>query len=184
MIRKLLATTVITGALFGLVGMSSANAVTIPPGDGQVSCGVAGKVRVVRPVLQPTVAKVIVSATISGCTYNGIAVPFVAGTSRSVILSNPAAVCAALESGSAAARTSFTIEAGGTTYATVAVNAAVSVTPSPPGSLIDATGSTTINGVAINAHVAAQTDRPLHDLCTGATQVLFLGTGSLAWDRP
>lgn len=184
MLRKLLTVSVLSLALAGLIGVPSAGAVTLPPGDGSVSCGIVGTVRVARPLATPDTWKVVVAGKIAGCTYNGTAIPFVYGTTRSVSVGNPAAVCAALADGSASARTSITVKVNGTTYTSAVVTVAVDVSPSPPGSLIEASGFTTVAGIGLSASVAAQTDRPLVDLCNGATKVAFLGTGSLTWDRP
>lgn len=184
MIRKLLGTTVAVAGLLSLVGVPTANAVTLPAGDGQVNCGIGGTVRVVRPIATPSIAKVVVAGKIAGCTYNGNAIPFVTGATRSVVVSNPAAVCAALADGTAYAKTTITVKVNGTLYTTAVVKVEVSVSPSSPGSLVEASGTTTINSVGLTAQVAAQTNRPVGDLCTGASVVNFLGTASLAWDRP
>ncbi len=184
MLRKLLGTGAVAIAVTTLIGVPSANAVTLPPGDGAVSCGITGTVRVVRPVTNPSIAKVVAAGKIAGCTYNGTAIPFVTGVTRTVAVSNPAAVCAALADGTAAARTTITVKVNGSVYGSAAVNVAVDVSPSSPGSLIEASGTTTVQGIGITGAITAQTNRPAHDLCTGASVVTFLGTASLAWDRP
>jgi hypothetical protein len=183
--RKLLVLTVAAVGLLGLVEVAPAGALTLPPGDGVVSCAIAGKVRVARPVLQPTVAKLIVAGKIAACSYNGNAIPFeVTGFARTVAVSNPAAVCAALADGSASAKTTVTVKVNGIKYASLVVAVELAVSPSPPGSLVEASGSGTVNGVALSGNVIAQTNRPLVDLCNGATAVTFVGTASLSWDRP
>ena len=185
MFRKLLTLTVVAVALLGLIQVAPAGALTLPAGDGVVSCAIAGKVRVARPVLRPDVAKVIVAGNIAGCSYNGIAIPFqVTGLARTVAVSNPAAVCAALADGSASAKTTITIKVNGIKYASLTVAVELAVSPSPPGSLVEASGSGTVNGIALSGNVVAQTNRPLVDLCNGATTVTFVGTASLSWDRP
>jgi hypothetical protein len=183
-LRKLLALTVVAGGLLGLVGVSPASALALPPGDGTVSCAIAGKVRVARPVSQPTVAKIVVAGKIAACSYNGTPIPFVSGATRSIAVSNPAAVCEALADGSASAKTTVTVKVNGIRYASVTVNVELAVSPSSPGSLVAASGTATVNGVALSGNVVAQTDRPVFDLCNGATSLAFVGTASLSWDRP
>jgi hypothetical protein len=150
-----------------------------------VSCAIAGKVRVARPVLRPDVAKIIVAGRIDACSYNGNAIPFeVTGSTRSIAISNPAAVCAALADGSASAKTTIVVKVNGIKYASLTVNVELDVSPSPPGSLVQASGSATVNGIALSGNVVAQTNRPVGDLCNGATAIAFGGTASLSWDRP
>lgn len=185
MVRKLLVSSAVALAALALAGVPNAGALTLPPGDGAVSCGIAGTVRVARPLATPDTWKVVVSGTIGGCTYNGLPIPFsVTGTSRTVSVGNPTAVCAALADGSAAARTTVTVKVNGTLYASATVNVDLDVSPSAPGSLVTVGGAGTIKGVAVDAGVTAQTDRPLADLCHGATKVSYLGTAHASWDRP
>jgi hypothetical protein len=185
MFRKLLASTLAAVGLMSVVGVQNASALTLPAGDGIVSCAIAGKVRVARPLSNPTVARIIAAGKISACSYNGNPIPFaVSGSTRSVAVNNPAAVCAALADGSASAKTTVTIKVNGVKYASLTVNVEVSVAPSAPGSLVEASGTSTVNGVLLSGSVVAQTNRPVGDLCNGATSVSFVGTASLSWDRP
>ncbi len=184
MIRKLAVSVTIAAAAFGMFGASEAGALTLPPGDGAVQCGIGGTARVVRPISNPSIWKIVVAGKIAGCTYNGNPIPLVTGATRSVAINNPTAVCAALADGSATARTTITVKINGVTYTSVAVNVELSVSPSSPGSRVQASGAATVNGIALNAGVDVQTDRPASDLCNGATKLTFLGSASLNWDRP
>lgn len=185
MMRKLALASVVTLSLVAGAGVSPAGAITLPAGDGSVQCGIGGTVKVLRPTRTPDIVKVVAVGQIAGCTYNGNAIPFaVSGATRTVAVSSPAAVCAALADGTASARTSVTIKVNGSRYASVAINVAVDVVPSAPGSLVTVDGTATVNGIALTGNVTAQTARPLADLCNGATSVSFLGTASLDWDRP
>lgn len=185
MLRKFAVASVVAISLVAGVGPSSAGAITLPAGDGSVQCGIGGTVKVLRPTRTPDVVKVVAVGRIAGCTYNGNAIPFaVSGATRTIAVSSPAAVCAALADGVASAKTSIVVKVNGTRYASVAIKVAVDVVPSPPGSLVTIDGTATVNGIALTGNVTAQSDRPLVDLCNGATSVSFLGTASLGWDRP
>lgn len=185
MVRKLLVSSAVALATLALSGVPNAGAVTLPAGDGTVSCGIAGTVKVARPLATPDSWKVVVSGKIGGCTYNGLPIPFsVTGATRTVAVNNPTAVCAALADGTVSARTAVTIKVNSTLYASATVNVNLDVAPSAPGSLVSVGGSGTIKGIGVDAGVTAQTDRPLVDLCHGATKVLYLGTAHLSWDRP
>ncbi len=177
----------IAAALLAVVGFgaSPASAVTLPSGDGVVECGVAGAVRVMRPLATPDTWKISARATIGGCTYNGTPIPFaVSGTVSTLVKASPAAVCAALADGAASATTRLIVKVNGTSYVNASIPVSIDVSPSAPGSLVSVGGSGMINGVTLAASVTAQTDRPVSDLCNGAAKVAFLGTASLSWDRP
>jgi hypothetical protein len=142
-------------------------------------------VRVARPLATPDSWKIVTRGSISGCTYNGVSIPFsVSGASRTVAIDHPAAVCAALADGSATARTAVTIKVNGVAYARATVGVDLTVAPSAPGSLVTIGGTGTYNGVTVTAGVSAQTDRPLADLCAGATRIGYVGTARLGWQRP
>ena len=186
MVRKLLAASVVTASVFGMIGASSAGAVTLPTGNGAVSCGTSGTIKVVRSTTNLNVARLVVAGTVSGCFYNGQALPFVGGATRSIVVGTPARVCAMLADGTTTAgRTAVTVKVLGIVLSSAAAKVTVTIAPSGSGSSVDSTGSVTLrNGTTITAAVGLQTDRPLADLCNGATAVLYQGTASLAWSRP
>jgi hypothetical protein len=67
--------------------------------NGSIAGSVQGSVKVARSMANPTVSQLRISGAVSNCTYNGIAVPFAGGASRTVAVGNPAKWCDVLNQG-------------------------------------------------------------------------------------
>jgi hypothetical protein len=184
MLRKIAAALTISVASFGLLGTGSAGALSLPPGNGSIACSVAGTVKVARSVVHPTVSHLTISGAVSNCTYNGVAIPFAGGATRTVAVGDPAKWCAVLSQGGTIARSVTRVVAFGHVVGVVSATGTLSpAVPSGSGSAISIDGSFVAKTVTVNGHVSVQTDRPVADLCAGATSLSFTGTVSADWTR-
>ena len=182
MLRKLGVLTIAAMSTLGFVGTGTAGAaVQLPAGNGTASCSLSGSVKVAKA---GTTGRVQVTGSLSGCTYNGVSVPFVAGTSRSIAPRNAARTCAAISGGGTVMKSVTKLVAVGNTLLNVTVNLTFSpVTPSGPGSALSLDGTVTAAGASVTVHADLQSDRPLGDLCHGARILGFSGTASASWTR-
>jgi hypothetical protein len=182
MLRKLGVLTIAAMSTLGLIGTGTAHAaVRLPAGDGAASCALSGTVKVAKA---GTTGRVQVSGSLSGCTYNGVSIPFVAGTSRSIAPRNAARTCAAIAAGGTVMKTVTKLAYVHNTLLNVTLNLAFSpVTPSGAGSALSLDGTVTAAGASVTVHAALQSDRPLGDLCNGARSLGFSGTASATWTR-
>lgn len=175
-LAKIGAVTVLSAVTFGVIGAGSAEAITIPNGPGTISCDASGSAKVTPST--PSKSRLGVNASLGNCDYNGTAIPFTGGISRTVGVGQPSKWCTALASGSAAAQTTVKITLGRTVLAQLPIK----VTLSGSGTDLDATGTWTKAGVTVTLTIDLQADRPIADLCTGST-VNFSGDLSVAWTR-
>jgi hypothetical protein len=184
-LRRISVVLVVALASFGIGGSTPAGALTLPPGNGEIACDVAGSVKIVRSVLRPDVARLRIAGRVSNCTYNGTPIPFAGGVSRTVAVSDPATICAVLTNGGTLARSVTRVVAFGSVVGSVSLWVTVSpAVPSGSGSAIDIDGTATVNGITIEVHASVQTDRPVTDLCNGtATYVLYTGGVTASWTR-
>lgn len=184
MLRKLAAALTISVASLGVLGTAPAGAITLPPGNGSIACSVAGTVKVVRTLAHPTVVHIRVVGAVSNCTYNGVAIPFAGGTSRSVSVGDPTTLCAKLNEGGTLTKSVTRVVAFGRVVGVVSGTGTLSpATPSGAGSAISIDGTFVARTVTVTASVSVLTDRPVADLCNGAKSLNFTGTVSASWVR-
>ena len=183
--RKISVLAVLTAVAFGLTGTGSAQALTLPPGDGNVACSATGSVTIVRPRANPTTSKLKIAGNVGGCSYNGTPIPFAGGKTSTIAVGDPARWCQALVHGGTLAKTNVKIVVNRQVVAQVAISVTLApVVPSGNGSALDLDGTVNTSVATIGVHLALQTDRPITDLCTGAaTKVLFSGGVSADWTR-
>lgn len=185
MLRRLAVLVCVTTASFGALGSGSAGAtITLPPGNGSAVCAVSGNVKVVRSLLNPTVSRLRITGSLSGCSFNGNPIPWTGGTTRTVAVGDPTKWCTALTQGGTIARSVTKVVVLGTVVLQVSVNLTLSpATPSGPGSALELDGTISTSAVTVRVHALVQTDRPVADLCSGATGFGFAGSVSGSWTR-
>lgn len=184
MLRKLATVLTIGVASFGLFGTTPAGALKLPTGNGSIACSVQGSVNVARSMGSPTVSQLRISGAVSNCTYNGVAVPFAGGATRTVAIGNPAKWCSVLNQGGTITRSVTRVVAFGHVIGVVSGTGTLSpATPSGSGSALSIDGSIAGRNITVAVHLSIQTDRPVADLCAGAKSLQYSGTASATWTR-
>jgi hypothetical protein len=183
MLGKLAVVVSISIGCLGFAGGSASATTVAPPKPGSISCAVNGSIKVVYPILQPTIANVVISGNVSNCTYNGIPVAFIGGATRTVDRVDRTKVCSVLTNGGSFGKDITRLTAAGTTVTVATIKVTLSpAVPSGSGSEIDLDGSLTTVSLTVSVHASIVTDQPVSALCGGTTNTLnYTGHISLSW---